>query len=85
MEMLFVSVLCHKNITTGEGGALVTKNESIAEKARLYGWHGITKNAWNRYGEEGSWRYDVLLPGFKYNMMDLQASLGISQLKELMK
>ncbi|MBU5239124.1 DegT/DnrJ/EryC1/StrS family aminotransferase [Bacillus velezensis] len=70
-----------KNITTGEGGALVMKDEQAAERARLYGWHGITKNAWNRYGEKGSWRYDVLLPGFKYNMTDIQAALGLVQLK----
>ncbi|MDO8226747.1 DegT/DnrJ/EryC1/StrS family aminotransferase [Bacillus cabrialesii] len=70
-----------KNITTGEGGALILKDEEAAERARLYGWHGITKNAWNRYGEKGSWRYDVLLPGFKYNMTDIQAALGLVQLK----
>ncbi|MEC1603412.1 DegT/DnrJ/EryC1/StrS family aminotransferase [Bacillus halotolerans] len=70
-----------KNITTGEGGALILKDEEAAERARLYGWHGITKNAWNRYGEKGSWRYDVLLPGFKYNMTDIQAALGLIQLK----
>ncbi|WP_309441085.1 DegT/DnrJ/EryC1/StrS family aminotransferase [Bacillus tequilensis] len=70
-----------KNITTGEGGALILQDEAAAERARLYGWHGITKNAWNRYGEKGSWRYDVLLPGFKYNMTDIQAALGLIQLK----
>ncbi|MGR0286550.1 DegT/DnrJ/EryC1/StrS family aminotransferase [Bacillus subtilis subsp. subtilis] len=70
-----------KNITTGEGEALILKDEEAAERARLYGWHGITKNAWNRYGEKGSWRYDVLLPGFKYNMTDIQAALGLIQLK----
>jgi dTDP-4-amino-4,6-dideoxygalactose transaminase len=69
-----------KNITTGEGGALIVKDGEAAERARLYGWHGITKNAWNRYGEKGSWRYDVLLPGFKYNMTDIQAALGLVQL-----
>ncbi|MEC1405200.1 DegT/DnrJ/EryC1/StrS family aminotransferase [Bacillus halotolerans] len=72
-----------KNITTGEGGALILKDEEAAERARLYGWHGITKNAWNRYGEKGSWRYDVLLPGFKYNMTDIQAALGLIQLKRV--
>lgn len=81
-DAICFSFYATKNITTGEGGALITAHDDLAEKARLYGWHGITKNAWNRYSKQGNWRYDVMLPGFKYNMTDIQASLGISQLEK---
>lgn len=81
-DAICFSFYATKNITTGEGGALITSHKDLAEKARLYGWHGITKNAWNRYSEHGSWKYEVMLPGYKYNMTDIQASLGISQLEK---
>lgn len=72
-----------KNISTGEGGMLATDNEEIAAKARVFTLHGMSRNAWNRYSKGGSWRYDVDMPGFKYNMTDIQASLGICQLDRL--
>ncbi|AUJ24837.1 MULTISPECIES: DegT/DnrJ/EryC1/StrS family aminotransferase [Virgibacillus] len=81
-DAICFSFYATKNITTGEGGALVVSNDTLAEKARLYGWHGISKNAWNRYTSEGSWKYDVMLPGFKYNMTDIQAAIGSSQLEK---
>ncbi|NOY53455.1 MAG: aminotransferase class I/II-fold pyridoxal phosphate-dependent enzyme [Deltaproteobacteria bacterium] len=71
-----------KNITTGEGGMVTTNDEALAERVRLLKFHGISKDAWKRYDEKGTPHYDVLDVGFKYNMMDLQAALGIHQLKK---
>lgn len=72
-----------KNLSTGEGGMLVTDNEEIANKARVLVTHGMSRNAWNRYSKDGTWMYDIEMPGFKYNMFDLQAALGLSQLSRL--
>jgi len=82
-DIVCYSFYATKNITTGEGGALSIKNYELAEKIRLLSWHGITKNAWNRYEIKGSWKYDVVTPGFKYNMSDIQAGLGINQLSKM--
>ena len=73
-----------KNLTTAEGGML-TGSPRLIEKARLLSLHGMNRDAWKRYSKEGSWRYDVVVPGFKYNMTDIQASLGLVQLKKLPK
>src|SRR3990167_4283845 len=72
-----------KNMTTGEGGMITIKDEVIADKLRLLRFHGISKEAWKRYGKEGSTQYEILLPGLKYNMLDIQAAIGIHQLKKL--
>jgi UDP-4-amino-4,6-dideoxy-N-acetyl-beta-L-altrosamine transaminase len=72
-----------KNITTGEGGAIATNDDNLAEKLRKLRTHGISKDAWNRYSKEGSWYYEVEECGWKYNLNDIQASLGIRQLKKL--
>ena len=72
-----------KNITTGEGGAIATSDSALAERTRLLKFHGISKDAWKRYSSSGSPRYQVMLPGFKYNMMDIQAAIGLHQLKKL--
>lgn len=72
-----------KNITTGEGGMLVCRDESVARKLRLLSSHGIAKSTWQRMELEHNPLYDVLLPGFKYNMSDLQAALGLPQLDKL--
>ena len=72
-----------KNLTTAEGGMLVTNNAAIAERARVLGLHGMSKDAWNRYNASGSWRYDVLEPGFKYNLADPLAAIGVEQLRRL--
>lgn len=72
-----------KNLACGEGGALVTDDEEIAAKARILSSHGMSAGSWNRYGKEGSWRYDIEEPGFKYNMFDIQASLALAQLDRL--
>jgi dTDP-4-amino-4,6-dideoxygalactose transaminase len=71
-----------KNMTTGEGGML-TGNEALISQARIISLHGMSREAWRRYEQGGSWRYDVVLPGFKYNMTDIQAALGIWQLRRL--
>ena len=72
-----------KNLTTGEGGAIVTDSDELAEKLRVLRLHGISKDAWNRYSEKGNWYYEIEECGWKYNMNDIQASLGIHQLKKL--
>ena len=72
-----------KNLCTGEGGMLVTDQDDIAERARILTSHGMSRNAWNRYAKGGSWRYDIVEPGFKYSMFDLQAALGLRQLDRL--
>ncbi|AAB99069.1 TPA: UDP-4-amino-4,6-dideoxy-N-acetyl-beta-L-altrosamine transaminase [Methanocaldococcus jannaschii] len=71
-----------KNITTGEGGMVTTDNEEIAEKIKILRLHGISRDAWKRYSSEGSWYYEIIECGYKYNMTDIQASIGIHQLKK---
>ncbi|MBJ6723286.1 DegT/DnrJ/EryC1/StrS family aminotransferase [Geomesophilobacter sediminis] len=72
-----------KNITTGEGGMLATHDEQLAEEISLMKFHGMNKEAWKRYEASGTPNYDIVMPGFKYNMMDIQAALGLHQLKRL--
>ncbi len=72
-----------KNVTTGEGGMVVTNDEALDERMRMLCLHGITKDAWNRYTEKGKWFYQVLEPGFKYNLSDIQSSIGIHQLRKV--
>lgn len=74
-----------KNITTIEGGAVSVANKDAAEKIRIMGLHGMDRDAWKRYAKGGHWYYEVKYPGFKYNMTDVQASLGIWQIKKLDK
>ena len=69
-----------KTLTTGEGGMVASENPDYTEKIRRLSLHGISKDAWKRYSAEGSWRYDILDVGYKYNMTDLQAALGLAQL-----
>ncbi|MGR0117935.1 DegT/DnrJ/EryC1/StrS family aminotransferase [Bacillus halotolerans] len=72
-----------KNLATGEGGMLTTDDEELADKIRVLSLHGMSKGAWNRYSSNGSWYYEVESPGYKMNMFDLQAALGLHQLKRL--
>ncbi len=72
-----------KNLTTAEGGMVVTDNREYAERMRLLSLHGMSRDAWHRYDKNGSWYYEVLEAGFKYNMTDIQASLGIPQLRKI--
>ncbi|MGV3719541.1 MAG: DegT/DnrJ/EryC1/StrS family aminotransferase [Actinomycetota bacterium] len=69
-----------KNITTGEGGMVTTNDPALAERARCMSLHGISRDAWNRYTAEGSWYYEVVAAGYKYNMTDIAAALGLVQL-----
>lgn len=73
----------NKNITTGEGGCVATRDSELAKRIELLRFHGIDRTAWNRYGKQGQQDYEVVLPGFKYNMMDIQSALGLHQLNEL--
>ena len=72
-----------KNLACGEGGALITDDDELAQKVRVLSCHGMSAGAWNRYGKEGSWRYDIEEPGYKYNMFDIQASLALVQLARM--
>jgi dTDP-4-amino-4,6-dideoxygalactose transaminase len=72
-----------KNLTTGEGGMLTTPSQVLADNARMLSLHGASHDAWDRYTERGGWRYDVLAHGFKYNLSDIQAAIGIHQLRKL--
>jgi dTDP-4-amino-4,6-dideoxygalactose transaminase len=71
-----------KNLTTGEGGML-TGDPEFLDRARVVSLHGMSRDAWKRYGAGGSWKYEVTQPGFKYNMSDIQASIGLHQLRKL--
>jgi dTDP-4-amino-4,6-dideoxygalactose transaminase len=71
-----------KNLTTAEGGCL-TGDRDLLERARIIGHHGMDKEAWKRFDQSGTWYYEVVLPGFKYNLTDMQASLGLVQLNRL--
>jgi dTDP-4-amino-4,6-dideoxygalactose transaminase len=69
-----------KTITTGEGGMLVTGDEALAQRARVMSLHGISKDAWKRYTASGTWYYEIEEAGYKYNMTDIAAALGLVQL-----
>lgn len=73
----------NKTMTTGEGGAISSHHKETIDFIQMARFHGINREAWNRFSKEGSQLYDVRLAGFKYNMMDIQAALGIHQLKDL--
>ncbi len=72
-----------KTLATGEGGMLCTEDDGIADRTRLMRMHGMDKNAWKRYSDACSWSYEVVAPGYKYNFTDIQASLGLAQLKKV--
>jgi len=72
-----------KNVTTGEGGMVLTRNEEDLARIKMLALHGMSKDAWKRFSDEGYKHYFVVETGFKYNMMDLQAALGIHQLRRV--
>jgi perosamine synthetase len=74
-----------KTITTGEGGMACTENDEFADRMKIMSLHGISKDAWKRYTTEGSWYYEVIEGGYKYNMSDIAAALGTAQLKKCEK
>jgi perosamine synthetase len=69
-----------KTITTAEGGAAVTENAEWADRMRIMALHGISRDAWKRYTAEGSWYYEIVAPGYKYNLTDLASAIGLGQL-----
>lgn len=73
----------NKNMTTGEGGAVTSTDANLIETVKALCFHGIDRSAWDRFAKKGDQSYDVITPGFKYNLMDIQAALGIHQLQEL--
>jgi dTDP-4-amino-4,6-dideoxygalactose transaminase len=72
-----------KNIVTGEGGMVLARNEEDASRIKILGLHGMSKDAWKRFGDSGYKHYQVIECGFKYNMMDIQAAIGLHQLKRI--
>jgi dTDP-4-amino-4,6-dideoxygalactose transaminase len=81
-NLVAFSFYATKNLTTGEGGMLTGSPDQI-DSARVWSLHGMSRDAFKRYTSDGSWFYDVVLPGFKYNMPDIQAAIGLHQLKRL--
>jgi len=81
-DLTCFSFYATKTITTGEGGMITTNDDALAERCRIMSLHGISKDAWKRYTAEGSWYYEIIAPGFKYNMTDIAAALGLAQLRK---
>ena len=74
-----------KTITTGEGGMVVTRDKAIADRVKIMRSHGIDRSVWNRYTDtKASWYYEVIAPGFKYNIPDILSALGRAQLRRAM-
>jgi dTDP-4-amino-4,6-dideoxygalactose transaminase len=69
-----------KTLTTGEGGMVTTDDDAFASRIRTMRLHGMSRDAWKRYSSEGTWRYEVIEAGYKYNLTDMQAALGLAQL-----
>jgi dTDP-4-amino-4,6-dideoxygalactose transaminase len=82
-DMTAFSFYATKNITSGEGGALTTNNQEWADRISVMALHGISRDAWKRYSAEGYKHWDIIHPGFKYNMFDIQAALVLSQLGKI--
>lgn len=82
-DLTSFSFYATKNLTTGEGGMITTNNSELEEKIRPLTLHGINHNAWKRYEKGGSWYYEVLAAGYKYNLSDILAAIGIHQLEKL--
>jgi dTDP-4-amino-4,6-dideoxygalactose transaminase len=81
-EVTCFSFYANKTMTTGEGGILTTDDEALARRARTMRLHGIDRDVWKRYtGDKPSWEYDIIAPGFKYNMADVNAAVGLAQLE----
>jgi dTDP-4-amino-4,6-dideoxygalactose transaminase len=81
-DAVVFSFYATKNLTTGEGGMVTTHDERLEDEMRILCLHGISKDAWNRYSDSGSWHYDVVRSGFKYNLSDIQSGIGIHQLRK---
>jgi dTDP-4-amino-4,6-dideoxygalactose transaminase len=81
-DLTAFSFYATKNLTTAEGGML-TGSPELIEETRIWSLHGMSRDAWKRYSAKGSWYYEVIKPGFKCNMTDIQASIGLHQLRKL--
>lgn len=81
-EFTAFSFYATKTITTGEGGMITTNVDSWAERCRIMSLHGISRDAWKRYTAEGTWYYEIVAPGYKYNMTDVAAAMGLAQLRK---
>jgi dTDP-4-amino-4,6-dideoxygalactose transaminase len=82
-DAVVFSFYATKNLTTGEGGMVTTHQESLANRMRSLCLHGTSRDAWSRYAERGSWYYEVVEGGFKYNLSDIQSAIGLHQLRKL--
>ncbi len=82
-DLTAFSFYATKTLATGEGGMITTDNDEWAEKLKILRLHGISKDAWKRYSKEGSWEYDVIDNGYKYNTTDINSAIGLAQLKNL--
>lgn len=76
------SFYANKTITTGEGGMATTNREDLADRMRLMSLHGLSQDAWSRYASGGSWDYKIIAPGYKYNLTDIAAGIGLHQLEK---
>jgi dTDP-4-amino-4,6-dideoxygalactose transaminase len=76
------SFYANKTITTGEGGMACTENDEYADRMRIMSLHGISRDAWKRYTGEGTWYYEIIAPGFKYNLTDIAAAIGLHQVRK---
>jgi perosamine synthetase len=76
------SFYANKTITTGEGGMACTNSDEYADRMRIMSLHGISRDAWKRFTAEGSWYYEIIAPGFKYNLTDIAAAIGVHQLRK---
>jgi dTDP-4-amino-4,6-dideoxygalactose transaminase len=81
-DLTCFSFYATKTITTGEGGMICTNNAARAERCRIMALHGISKDAWKRYTAEGTWYYEIIAPGYKYNLTDIAAAMGLAQLRK---
>jgi|SRR5436190_15330766 len=81
-EISCFSFYANKTITTGEGGMACTESHDHADRMRVMSLHGISRDAWKRYTAEGSWYYEIVAPGFKYNLTDIAAAIGLHQLRK---
>jgi dTDP-4-amino-4,6-dideoxygalactose transaminase len=79
-DAVVFSFYATKNLTTGEGGMVTTPNAALADKMRMLALHGTSRDAWSRYSDTGSWYYEVVDCGYKYNLSDIQSAIGIHQL-----
>lgn len=81
-DLTCFSFYATKTITTAEGGMITTNNDAWAERCRVMSLHGISHDAWKRYTAEGNWYYEVVAPGYKYNLTDIAAAMGVAQLRK---